>query len=146
MCCQVVPLLAEDGHELLLLGRSEIEVARSFPQFAVGDYTSLSNLADDFDLMVHLAVLNNNAQNSLDEFRRVNVSFFSSILEAAKLAGIKRVVNVSSFHALNENDQTPYAISKREALDVVRCIEGVEVINLFLPAVHGSSFAKNWPS
>lgn len=138
---QLVPLLAADGHDLLLLGRDKTEIVQLFPHFVAGDYEDLTKLTDDVDLLVHLAVLNNNAQRSPDEFRQVNVSFFNNVLAAAKLAGIKRVVNFSSFHALNSNDQTPYAVSKREALELARGAQGVEVINLFLPAVHGSAFA-----
>lgn len=69
-------------------------------------------------MLLHLAVLNNNALSNADEFQKVNIDLLKQTLAAAKRAGVSRFVNVTTFHALDEHG-SEYARSKRAALDIL---------------------------
>lgn len=97
-------------------------------------------MASGFDCLLHLAVLNNTAEADEAEFERVNVTLFSEVITKARTAGVKRIMNVTTFHALDERDSA-YARSKRKALQVARAQTGLTIVNLFLPAVYGDQFA-----
>ncbi|GAB4241793.1 MAG: hypothetical protein Kow0032_29680 [Methyloligellaceae bacterium] len=97
-------------------------------------------MAAGFDCLLHLAVLNNTAEADDAEFERVNVTFFADILSKARDAGVKRIINVTTFHALDGRGSA-YARSKRKALQLARAQTDLEIVNLFLPAVYGDQFA-----
>lgn len=137
---QLVPRLRDAGCELLLVGRDPTALRFRFPSLASCTYDQLPARAQDFDTLVHLAVLNNNAEASPEEFDRVNAGLLSEVLLQARAANIVRFVNVTTFHAISEKS-TPYAQSKKKALDIVNASSGIAVTNLFLPAVFGDSFA-----
>ena len=137
----LVPLLASAGCELLLVSRTPDKLADIFPQHACCSYADLAARAAGFDLLVHLAVANTNAALSEQEFHQANVEVLLRTIESAKLAGVPQLVNVSSVHALDPGNQTLYAQSKREALQRISAIEGIQVVSVFLPAVHGDQFA-----
>lgn len=137
---QLVPRLRDAGCELLLVGRDSAALRSRFPSLACCTYDELPTRAQGFGTLVHLAVLNNNAEASPEEFDRVNVGLLSEVLLQARAANIGRFVNVTTFHAISENG-TPYAQSKRKALDIVNASSGIAVTNLFLPAVFGDAYA-----
>ena len=137
---QLVPRLRSAGCEMLLVGRDPTALQSRFPGLACCTYDELSARAQGFDTLVHLAVLNNDAEANPEEFDRVNVGFLSEVLTQAKAANIARFVNVTSFHALSGKGSA-YAQSKHKALDVVAETSGIAVTNLFLPAVFGDAFA-----
>lgn len=138
---QLAPLMETAGHELLLAGRDVQKLASIFPEVKHCRYDEIHEKAKNYDLLIHLAVLNNSGQDSLDQFRNVNVQLFQSVIAAAKAAGIERLLNVTTFHALEEKDESSYAQSKREALEIAEKTTGIAVVNLFLPAVHGNIYA-----
>ena len=138
---QLVPRLRDAGCELLLVGRDPVALQSQFPGLACCSNDALTERARGFDMLVHLAVLNNNSNTaSPDEFERVNVGLLSEILAQAKTASIARFVNVTTFHALSGKGSA-YAQSKRKARDIINATTGIEVVNLFLPAVYGDEFA-----
>lgn len=138
---QLVPILERSDHQILLAGRDLEKLAMQFPDASHCHYDDLEVNATGCDLLIHLAVLNNSSKEGLNQFRKVNVVFFRSVINAATKAGVKRLVNVTSFHALEENPKSPYAQSKREALEMTQDVDGLSIINLFLPAVHGADYA-----
>ncbi|MBC7156301.1 MAG: sugar transferase [Rhodobacteraceae bacterium] len=137
---QLVPRLLGHGHEIVVIGRDRARLAARFPAVEAGGYDEIATLGRGCDLLVHLAVLNNDARASDADFRGVNVDLFAKVLQQARLAGIPRVVNVTTFHALDGRGGA-YARSKHAALAVARAATGIEVSNLFLPAVHGDDYA-----
>ncbi len=137
---QLVPRLRDAGCELLLVGRDPAALRSRFPSLACCTYDEMPARAQDFDTLVHLAVLNNNAEASPEEFDRVNAGLLSEVLLQAGAANIVRFVNVTTFHAIFEKS-TPYAQSKKKALDIANTSSGIAVTNLFLPAVFGDAFA-----
>jgi len=137
---QLVPRLRDAGCELLLVGRDPAALQSRFPGLACCSYDAMADHAQGYDTLFHLAVLNNDADATPEEFESVNVGLLSKALTQAKGANIARFVNVTTLHALSDNDSA-YAQSKRKALDVVEATSGIAVTNLFLPAVYGDNFA-----
>ena len=138
---QLVPLLESAGHSLLLLGREESRLSQLYPDARVGVYDAFKQDDVGYDLLIHLAVLNNDSNAGLEEFRQVNVAMFSRVLKMAREMNVRRVINVSSFHALDSNNLGPYAQSKREALSIAKCVKNLDVTNLYLPNVYGTRFS-----
>lgn len=137
---QLVPRLVLTGFELLLVGRNPDKLSELFPSVKNCGYSSLAEYAQGFDLLLHLAVLNNNVLSKADEFQEVNVGLLEQTLAAAKRAGVSRLVNVTTFHALDGNG-SEYARSKRAALDILNAEKNIDITNIFLPAVYGDEFA-----
>lgn len=137
---QLIPRMQDAGCELLLVGRDVARLQAAFPGIRCCGYDEISSQGQGFDTLVHLAVLNNDSDTSAEEFERVNLGLLSDVLEHAKSAGIARFVNVTTFHAIS-GAESEYANSKRLALEHLETVTGIEVINLFLPAVYGDEFA-----
>src|SRR5690606_38800405 len=98
-------------------------------------YEDIPQCAAGADLLVHLAVLNNDVEALPSEFERVNVDLTLRVAAFAKSAGIRRMLNISSTHALDENNHTPYAETKRRAATELARIEGLDVVQFVLPTV-----------
>lgn len=120
----LVPLLAEAGAELLLVGRDPARIRQAFPVLAACGYGELARRGAGFDVLVHLAVANNDAALAPDAFRAVNVDLALETAESARQAGIGRFVNVSSIRALDPGDDSSYARTKREAVERLAGIAG----------------------
>lgn len=137
---KLVPRLKTAGCELLLVGRNPAVLDNFFPSIPNCKYEEIPEKASDFDALVHLAVLNNNAQEDAESFNRVNVEFLLQVVSAAKSAHIDRFVNVTTFHAIG-SIYSAYAESKRSALYILEKENDISVINVFLPAVYGQDFS-----
>ncbi|GGB91820.1 hypothetical protein GCM10011494_07730 [Novosphingobium endophyticum] len=133
---EIVPLLAAAGAELLLVGRDPDKISKTYPGLPVATYEGMVERAHGFDLLAHLAALNNNVAASLEGFRQVNVGMTLTTLERARLAGIGRFVHFSTIHALDEKNMSHYARSKREAAAAIAATD-IKAVTLFLPAVYG---------
>ncbi|MDG3039745.1 hybrid nucleoside-diphosphate sugar epimerase/sugar transferase [Roseicyclus marinus] len=137
---QLVPRLEAAGIDLLLLGRDTEVLARLFPGLPHGTTETLADAG--VDLVLHLAARNNDRPGSQADFDAVNVDVALDQLRAAQAAGIGRFVYVSSIHALDPRNASPYAESKRRGAAAVLAAAGAtEVSILYLPAVQGDSFA-----
>lgn len=131
----------QNSAALQLAGRRPDDLRRDFPGVPTTDYQSLSDVGRGADALLHLAVLNNTQAGTVDDFRSVNVDFARQVAVDASAAGIPVFVNFCSFHALPGGPDTPYARSKRDGAEALQKIEGLKVINLYLPAVYGDHFA-----
>jgi len=111
----LVPLLRAEGHELRLLTRT----ARNEEQgvtFISGDLTrpeSLQKLVAGTDVVIHLAAIISIDDRAGEETFRVNTLGTQLLLSAAKAAGVRRFIYLSSVTAFN---QYPYT----EAMDESR--------------------------
>lgn len=112
-----------------------------FPGVRCCTYDSLETEGRDYDCLLHLATMNNNANEGIYKFTSTNVDFLLKIVDRAKAANISHFVNASSVHALDEKKQSPYAQSKREAAKRLAHIDNIGVTTLYLPLVYGST----WP-
>jgi lipopolysaccharide/colanic/teichoic acid biosynthesis glycosyltransferase len=133
-------LLVGRGAELLLVGRNPQRLEDDFPGHSCCGYEDLASRAKGYDLLLHLAVANNDVTVPPETVHSVNVDFMLQTLEAAKQAGIARFLNVSSVHALDPRNQTPYTQSKREAEKRLENVTGIDVITMYLPMVHANSW------
>lgn len=139
---QIVPRLMADRIDLLLVGRDVARLQLQYPGATCCDYDGLAAALRADDLLIHMAVMNNDkaGSDSRDAFRAVNVDLLAEVLQAARAANLRRVVNLTSFHALGAGGSA-YAESKRDALALTRSETGPQVVNLFLPAAYGERFA-----
>jgi len=120
---RLVDRLLKDGHEVVALVRTPRgELKRPRPGLSVlrGDMTdpaSLERAVAGCQVVVHLA--NATAITDWDRARAINVQGTQTLLEAAKRAGVGRIVFTSTLSALRER-RGPYGQSKLEAEVVVR--------------------------
>ncbi len=138
---KLVTLLAAAGVDLLLVGRRPERILRLFPGQRVCGYDELEERAVGFDVLVHLAVVNNDANVDEALFHDVNVQHVLYTVERAKRAGIPRFVHVSSVHVFDSSQQSAYVRSKREAERLLANVEGISVVTVYLPAVHGDEWS-----
>lgn len=134
---------------------------------SIGDIAAFQDwhpLLAGIDVIVHLAarahVLRESARDSIEEFRRINVRPTERLARAAVVAGVKRLVFVSSIGVngvatsecpFSETDvpdpAESYAISKSEAEQCLRDVEGssnLEVTVIRPPLVYGPGVKGNF--
>lgn len=132
---QLIPILEEKGISLLLAGRDPAKLICLFPNTPSCSYGELERRAQGYDLLLHLAVLNNDADADEQAFQAVNVTFLLEVVKRAKAAGIQRFVNISSTHALGTGKDA-YSTSKREAVEELRHVAGIDITTAYLPLVY----------
>lgn len=127
--------------------------------------TDWSGALQNIEVVVHLAarvhVMRDSSSNPLDEFRRTNVAGTENLARQAALAGVRRLVYVSSIkvngeeqageRAYSELDvaapQDPYGISKWEAEQALHQVAqetGLEVVVVRPPLVYGAGVKGNF--
>lgn len=139
----LIPLLVRDGRTLLAVGRDPHALRRLFASHssavAVADYEGLARLPA-CDTLIHLAVRNNDAPGTLVDFTVVNVDFASQIArEFARMNG-RRFLNISSILALDENDRSPYAVSKAMGKRAIRDAIGDRLDNVHIGYFHDRGY------
>lgn len=133
----------------------------------VGDInanTCWDTVLPDAECVIHLAarthVLNETAENSLDEYRKINVAGTRNLAEQAAKAGVRRFVFLSSIKVNGESThdrpftttdapmpEDAYGISKLEAELVLRDIAartGIELVIIRAPLVYGPGVKGNF--
>lgn len=138
---QLVPLLKARGCDVLLVGRDLAKLDALFPGMPATTYADLGQDAAGFDTMLHLAVLNNDKVADQAEFDRVNVDLPVELCRSAQTAGIGTFIFISSTHALDPNNNTYYAASKRRAVQKLAETGAIRKWVLYLPAVVGFELA-----
>jgi len=148
--------------------RSPISVLTGLDNFitgAIDGSTDWQGALTDVTVVIHLAarvhVLNDTAENPLEEYSRINVQGTLNLATNAVTAGIKRFVYLStakvngeSTHkgqAFSETDEPnpldPYAVSKHEAEQGLRQIAaqtGMDVVIIRPPLVYGPGVKANF--
>lgn len=143
-------------------------MGRGASAIVVGDMshqTDWSTALTDVDAIVHTAgrvhVMQDNALDSLAEYRSVNVQGTLHLARQAAAAGVRRFVFLSSIKVNGEatqnsqpftaddapTPQDPYGISKMEAEDGLREIStrtGMEVVIIRPPLVYGPGVKANF--
>ena len=133
----LVPLLQAGGAELLLVGRDTDALSAQFPGLPSVDYAALGGRAQGFDALVHLATRNNTDAADPAAFHATNVTLLRQTFDAAAAAGIAHFVDVSSIHALDDRNPSPYAVSKRAGTAGLAGLPGPRVSTLYLATVYG---------
>lgn len=131
----------------------------------LGPCNDWSAALENIDVVVHLAarvhVDAGEAVSSITEFRRVNVDGSANLARQAALAGVHRLVFVSSIKVNGEGTHPgvpftsadapeprgPYAVSKLEAEKALRRVEqetGLEVVIIRPPLIYGPGVKANF--
>lgn len=131
----IVPLLAEYGVKVLLVGRNPKRLGSLFPSLEVRGYDDWTCAAAKADGLIHLAVRNNSVGGTLNEFRATNRELAVRTAHEAAAAGIPAFVNLSSTLALQPWNHSPYATSKREAAERLSSVAQIATFQLYLPYV-----------
>jgi lipopolysaccharide/colanic/teichoic acid biosynthesis glycosyltransferase len=139
----IIPHLIEAGANVTLLSRDPASLRSLFPHCEAMSYDRFEEKKPTADLLVHLAVANNNSQLSSFEIDEVNVGWMLHLAETAHQAGIKHFLNTSSTHALDEKNETPYAQSKREGAKRLRERPELNSSTLYLANVYSDEFSGN---
>jgi dihydroflavonol-4-reductase len=131
--------------ERLLVGGVELALGN------LGDEEALARAADGCETVYHLAGMNRLCLADPAPLYRVNVEGTRRVLDAARRAGVRRVVYTSSAatiggdgrHVVDESNTDPgeltshYARSKSEAEQVALGFDGVEVVAVNPSSVQG---------
>ncbi len=138
---ELVPLLNTRNIELLLVGRDPNRISELFPGKNVCCYKTLPERAKGFDLLIHLAVINNDSKADEATFHAVNVELTIDVAEIAKQANITCFINISSVHALDDQNLNSYANTKREAIKRLANLDGINVFTIYLPLTYGDRWS-----
>jgi lipopolysaccharide/colanic/teichoic acid biosynthesis glycosyltransferase len=138
---ELIPRLIACGANLLLVGRNPVTLSKSFPGCKAIGYDEIATNAVGYDVLVHLAVLNNDATGSYEDFAVVNVDLAVETYRRARNAGVRKFIYVSSTHALDPSVSSFYATTKREAAKKLETIANGDVCTLYLPAVVGEKLS-----
>ncbi len=136
----IVPILKNRCDKLILVGRDAAKLAKIFPSIQCCSFAEIPAYAQNFDALIHLSVLNNDALGNEADFYDINLALALKTAKAAAKCGIKRFYNISSVHVLDNQNQSPYAKSKREAVSSLAEVSGIEVTNIYLPFVRGEKW------
>ena len=152
---------------VVAIGRSEVKRADSFFERSLSSQTDYSKCLRGLDCVVHTAarvhVMQDQVDDPLSEYRKINVEGTLNLARQAAAAGIKRFVFVSSIKVNGEQTQlgcpfvsedTPapedaYGISKYEAesgLQKIAAETGMEVVIIRPPLVYGPGVKGNFAS
>ena len=127
-------MAAEAGHAVRALTRrpAAAEQGITWIDGALDRTESLRSLVEGADAVIHVAGL---ISGSRAEFEHVNAGGTANMIEAARSAGIKRFVHISTL-AAREPDLSAYGWSKAEAENIVRA-SGLDWTIVRPPAVFG---------
>lgn len=157
------------GFEVAAVTRSRCDLPAGLECLVAGSmdaFTDWRVLLADADVVLHLAarvhVMQDTAQDSLAEFRRINVQGTLNLARQAVQAGVRRFIFVSSIgvngsetfqHPFLASDTTaphsPYAVSKYEAelaLQALATETGLELVIVRPPLVYGPGAPGNFGS
>lgn len=133
---RLVPALLSDGHKLILLGRDPRALAERFPGTATASYDNLPEALGGTDVLINLAVRNNDQGGTLEQFRQANVEIAQRLYAGAAVAGVRSMIQLSTFRADMPREGDFYGISKREAEDWLAGQHELPVCLIRVPAVH----------
>ena len=127
-------IAAEGGHEVRGLTRAprEAEPSVHWIEGALDRPETLAKLCSDADAIVHIAGL---ISGSKEEFDTVNVGGTAAMIEAARAAGVRRLVHISSL-AAREPGLSAYGASKQGSEALVAA-SGLDWTIIRPPAVFG---------
>ena len=120
----IVPTFVKSGTPILLIDQNVESAKLAFPEIEVSNYENLNVAAKGFDVLVHLAIQNNNKKGDTQKLRKDNLGLLKDVVHAAKIAGIKTFVYITSIHVVEGNKNTPYSQSKKEAETTCQKLRG----------------------
>ena len=140
---RLVKALAEEGHDLLLVGRSKEKLSALFPNIPNTGYKNFGILCENFDSCIHLAVQNNHVKGPQLPYEVANVDLLKDVVLASHMAKIPQFINISSFLADTTMDtaikKDDYAQSKKIAEIWLKEYSPLQVVSIKIPAVYSDN-------
>jgi nucleoside-diphosphate-sugar epimerase len=159
-------LKALPAEQLIILGRRDpILPSAIFHQCAIDGDANFSEALIGVKIVIHCAarahIMNDDAQDPLTEFRKVNTLGTLNLAKQAASAGVKRFIYISSIKVNGErteqnrpfkfddkhNAQDPYGLSKSEAETALLELgqkTGMEIVVIRPPLVYGEGVKANF--
>jgi len=122
--------------DLVLIGRDFDKLKKLFPNSSCYEYSKLSKALKNVNVVINLATVNVNSTLSKAEIYSVNVDLLLKVANASKIANVERFINVSSVHALDDNNYSYYAQSKREAAYKLHEMEWPNAETVYLASIY----------
>lgn len=138
---QIVPKLRALGFEILIISREPVSARRLLPGLEIVSPEEWLSNVGSFDAFVYLSVMNSDQDCSLQDFLVVNRDMALHYAKIARAKGVSRFVYFSSVKALDSEENTPYAVSKREGQSALRSFLGTDLYTVHLGLVHGTETA-----
>jgi UDP-glucose 4-epimerase len=156
------------SEQLVIIGKRNIELPGTmFYQCAIDEATDFGNALDSVSVVIHCAarahIMNDDAQDPLAEFRKVNTLGTLNLAKQAVAAGVKRFIYISSIKVNGESTKVgipykasdnsapidPYGQSKAEAEQQLLALgksSGMEIVIIRPPLVYGEGVKANFAS
>ena len=128
-------------YELILVGRDVEVIKQLYPKRIAITYEEMMSLQTKIDVIIHLAVANNNADLSFESFFKVNVELYGDILNFASQNSIQKVINLTTLHVFT-NKKDNYTKTKKLALEVEKKYKELKIYNVFCPMIYGKTFSR----
>lgn len=132
----LIPDLVRNGFDPLLFGRDSLKLRALFPDCEVFDNNELVNKLASCEAVLHLAAINNNQSMSEADVHSVNVAWPIFIAKHARSAGVRRFVYLSSTHAIQQENRSLYALSKREMSDALSQVAEIDMSEIVAPKIY----------
>ena len=164
----LIKRLLSEHREVFAVGRSEVDLpVETVKVSSFSELGALGNKLGSVDVVVHCAarahVMNDDTQDPLAEYRKVNVDGALNLARHAAESGVKRFVFVSSIKVNGEQTlpgnpftedvapapEDPYGFSKYEAeqqLQALSAETGMELVIIRPPLVYGPGVKGNFAS
>ncbi|MFA9395546.1 MAG: hybrid nucleoside-diphosphate sugar epimerase/sugar transferase [Halodesulfovibrio sp.] len=161
---------SESEYDVVATSRSMVTLDEAVTVIPTGDFATFTNWENalcDVDVVIHTVgrvhVMNETAQDPLNEFRRVNTTATLQLAKAAASAGVKRFIFLSSIKVngeftpngvpftpeQKEAPEDDYGVSKFEAeqglLEFAKN-STMEIVIIRLPLVYGAGVKGNFAS
>jgi nucleoside-diphosphate-sugar epimerase len=159
-------LKALSAEQLVILGRRDPILPEAiFHQCLIDGDANFSEALVGVKIVIHCAarahIMNDNAQDPLTEFRKINTLGTLNLAKQAASAGVKRFIYISSIKVNGEstelnrpfkfddkhNAQDPYGLSKSEAETALFELgqkTGMEIVIIRPPLVYGEGVKANF--
>ena len=116
---EIIPLLLESGHELVLVSRNRSDTERRFPLAEVSSLQNWCDNADRFDLVLNLVGPDQKGKPSMKgQFQSHLIAIRTIASQAAKMGKV-RFMHLSSVRCVDPLDLSPYTTAKRQAEEIV---------------------------
>lgn len=131
--------LANQGFELVLLGRCAERLRLLFPDHVSYEYSDLNAALQEIDVILHAAAAVPNKNLNAIDFKYANFELTKTIVNKAIESKVKRLIYFSSTHALSRG-QSAYATSKADADQFLSVCTSLRATILRLPTVYSDEF------
>ena len=138
---ELVPLLTQAGHSLLLISRDVEKLKTQFPGTSVASLEAWEPFAEGYDAFLHLACLNNDQAGSLEDYFEVNSVLTGALAAGARRLGISRFIYPSTVQAFLPGQDSRYVQSKRAGEISAQANFGYGAEIIYLGLIHGGQYS-----